>query len=138
MKKLKYVTIFFFFISSAIFAEWKVISDGGDYLLSLNDKTYNVTQVGGPVKFERVEQLNESFDKVLYIAGQAGTSDIIEVQHALVIRKSDGKKIADIPFLYKSLTNPGSDFPQPQWLLKDNVLKVNDLQSGLEREFSLQ
>ena len=142
-KKMKniYLLIFTFLMLTSVASanDWKVSEKNGEFILTspAGDK-YEVESVGGLPQFKSVEPLDDSFQKVIYTAGQAGTFEIIEEERAVIIRKSDKKKIADLPSAYYHISEPGKKISQPKWTISEGVLKFEDSSTALKKEIILK
>ena len=123
--------IFLFALSFSISAaEWEVKEKNGEFvLISPLGESYTIESVGGRPKFVKAVPFEKDFLQVIYRAGSAGTSQIIEVTNALIVTKKNHHYLGSAIFKYKA--GPGTTYKveQPVWKIKGQVVEVTDPES---------
>ncbi|MCP4913332.1 MAG: hypothetical protein GY909_09440 [Oligoflexia bacterium] len=92
-------------------------------------------------KFEgKVVKKTDRISLIIYVSGEAGTSEIIRETRAIVFDKKEGKFLGDFPYKYFSKSkNPNKKkFPQPKWVVRSDMVSIIDKQTGLNKTIPLK
>lgn len=105
---------------------WEVVSKKDDFfLVSADKKSFTIISEGGEPSFLRVESLSPEFQRVVYRAGVAGTSELTEIHRALLMRKKDSKVLGDFAVSYEPLTNKKKKM-EVRWILSKEMIVIED------------
>lgn len=115
-----------FLMTHQVYA-WEVESLKKQFYLKDSGHRFMITSEGGTPKFLRVENW-EGFKRVHYYAGAAGTSQICEVNRALLLSK-EHKVLGDLPVSYKCKNESEESFEEARWIMKNGALEVTDPQT---------
>jgi hypothetical protein len=123
------------FISQQLMANtWAFVKVNGEYYLQTpNGSNHSVVIETGIPKIEKIEDLSESLSKITYYAGEAGTSQIIEIYRAALFNKTNQKIIGDYPSHYKG----EAILTQPEWTIKNDQLIIKDKNEDIEVKIQL-
>jgi hypothetical protein len=129
--------IIFSFISLSGFSEtsWEFVKVKDEYFLQApNGTNHNVHFESGKPEVTKIEKINESYSKVVYYAGEAGTSQIVKIYRAAVFKNQNFKYIGNYPSHYEGIAN----IQQPQWVVSESQLIIKDENEDIQVSIALK
>lgn len=137
--KMKWIVIKILFLSlfgqtPVLAADWSFVKVGEEYFLQSPDGlNHQVTTETGIPKITKLEDITQQTIKIEYLAGEAGTSQNIQIYRAALFNKKTNKLIGDYPSRYQGVES----LIQPQWTLEKDQLSIKDENEGLDIKVNL-
>lgn len=142
---MKSILILAILISANIMAQvspkdWQVSREESSYLLKLKSDaqvTSELTVMSGEPKILSVKKYGKEVVAIVYDAGVAGTSVLVQNTYALLYNTKSKKFLGDFPLEYKLNSGAPYTFDQPVWKVEENSLRIIDENSNIDAKIKL-
>lgn len=142
---MKSILILAILVSANIMAQvspkdWQVSREESSYLLKLKSDaqvTSELTVMSGEPKILSVKKYGKEVVAIVYDAGVAGTSVLVQNTYALLYNTKSKKFLGDFPLEYKVNSGAPYTFDQPVWKVEENSLRIIDENSNIDAKIKL-
>ena len=101
------------------------------------DLRYPMTSLNMNPEFKgEVLNKNERLSLIIYVSGEAGTSEIVREKRAIIFDKKLNKFLGDFPYQYSGKFK--KKMPQPMWVIRHDLISIKDKQTGLDKTILLK
>lgn len=120
--------------------DWQISREESTYSLKLksdNGVSSSLTVMSGEPKILSVKKYGSDIVAIIYDAGVAGTSVLVQNTYALLYNTSSKKFLGDYPVEYKVSSGAPYTFDQPVWKVEGNSLRIIDENSNIDAKIKL-
>ncbi len=120
--------------------DWQISREESTYSLKLksdNGVSSSLTVMSGEPKILSVKKYGNDIVAIIYDAGVAGTSVLVQNTYALLYNTSSKKFLGDYPVEYKVSSGAPYTFDQPVWKVEGNSLRIIDENSNIDAKIKL-
>ncbi|WP_355661468.1 hypothetical protein [Halomonas salifodinae] len=124
-------------LSPALAGDWRLVERDWDYYLTHPDQGEVAIQpAAGAPRFLAEVPWGQGLTRLVYDAGEAGTSVLVGIERAVLLDVEGGEVLGDFPYRYRTRQG-GQSFTQPRWTLSGDAFAIHDPNEGLAHRQAL-